>query len=58
MGYGFDVWTFNYLPSKCPCYGCEDRKVGCHGQCKKYKDWQESKPKIKKTGYLKDGYYK
>lgn len=23
------------------CYGCEDRKVGCHATCEKYIDWQK-----------------
>ena len=50
-------WTFNYLPSKCPCYNCQERTVGCHGKCAKYKEWQETRPKPKKTGFVKDGYY-
>ena len=25
---------------KCPCRGCEDRKLGCHGVCTKYEDWK------------------
>ena len=24
-----------------PCRYCEDRTVGCHSTCKKYKDWKE-----------------
>lgn len=23
-----------------PCKGCEDRNVGCHGRCEKYKQWR------------------
>lgn len=22
-----------------PCYGCEDRQVGCHGKCERYSAW-------------------
>lgn len=24
-----------------PCKGCEDRKVGCHSSCEKYKAYRE-----------------
>ena len=24
-----------------PCKGCEDRVVGCHGGCERYKDFRE-----------------
>lgn len=24
----------------CPCYNCEDRKSGCHADCKKYLEWR------------------
>ena len=23
-----------------PCNGCEERKVGCHGACGRYKEWR------------------
>lgn len=26
---------------KCPCRGCPDRTITCHGVCKKYQDWRE-----------------
>ena len=22
-----------------PCKGCEERRVGCHAECEKYKKW-------------------
>jgi hypothetical protein len=25
---------------KCPCRGCADRKLGCHGVCEPYKTWK------------------
>ena len=25
----------------CPCYKCEERKVGCHATCERYKEWRE-----------------
>jgi len=53
MGYGYIPWTFNYLPQKCPCQGCEDRVIGCHGQCKKYKNWQHQKAMAQKAAIQK-----
>ena len=29
------------LMSSSPCKDCQDRKVGCHGSCEKYKDFHE-----------------
>ena len=26
---------------KCPCRGCENRTITCHGVCQEYKSWQE-----------------
>ena len=23
-----------------PCYGCEERKLGCHNRCDKYKEYR------------------
>ena len=30
---------FNRTPSDCPCKGCGDREVGCHGTCETYGEW-------------------
>ena len=27
--------------NKCPCKGCEKRKLGCHGFCDQYKQWRD-----------------
>lgn len=24
---------------KCPCKGCDHRKLGCHGRCDEYQKW-------------------
>ena len=35
------------------CYGCTERKVGCHAKCEKYKKWKEEYDKreqLKKAG--------
>ena len=30
-----------YDNTKSPCYGCtKDRKIGCHGTCKRYAKWR------------------
>lgn len=27
----------------CPCKDCQNRKVGCHGSCEAYKEFQRSR---------------
>lgn len=29
-----------------PCYGCENRTVGCHGSCELYKVYAEKKREL------------
>ena len=24
-----------------PCYHCNDREIGCHSRCSKYKNWKD-----------------
>lgn len=41
----------------CPCCGCQERTVGCHGKCDQYKAWDgkrhaERQERIKKTSIL------
>jgi len=36
MGKGI---TYSTSGRDCPCYGCQERTVGCHGTCEKYKAW-------------------
>lgn len=31
-----------------PCYGCKDRKIGCHSKCKKYKEYDDKNKKRRK----------
>lgn len=32
---------FNYnLPQYNACYGCEERKLGCHSGCKRYEEFK------------------
>lgn len=30
-----------------PCMGCADRKIGCHSQCEKYKQFSDAGKAIK-----------
>lgn len=30
----------------CPCKGCTDRTLTCHGFCKRYKDWKQEREEI------------
>lgn len=25
----------------CPCRDCPDRKLGCHGMCRRYQEWKK-----------------
>lgn len=38
--------------SKANCYGCEDRHVGCHAECERYRAWRseltEYKERVRK----------
>lgn len=37
----------------CPCCGCQERTVGCHGKCDQYKAWDgKRQERIKKTSIL------
>lgn len=29
-----------------PCKDCEERFVGCHSQCEKYKEWRSARDEI------------
>lgn len=40
----------------CPCKGCADRYLGCHGECNKYKNWTANKDD--KVAKLEDRMYK
>lgn len=42
-----DIKGLEFNRSHCVCYGCEDRKVGCHGSCQKYRWWAYSWRKFK-----------
>lgn len=50
-----NFWTFNYDPRKCPCYGCKERCVGCHGKCDKYQTFVASRVKPPKKYYSESG---
>ena len=32
-----------------PCFNCTDRKVGCHSNCKDYKDFKDEREEKKNT---------
>ena len=34
---------------KSPCYGCVERVFGCHGGCKKYKEWKSERTALRET---------
>ena len=36
---------------KCPCKGCDHRKLGCHGNCEQYKAWAEEREEINRKRY-------
>lgn len=54
MGKGI---TYSTSGRDCPCCGCQERTVGCHGTCERYKAWNgkrqaERQERIKKTSLL------
>ena len=32
-----------------PCKGCEQRNVGCHDHCEKYKEWRSGLDELNKA---------
>ena len=51
------------MKNNSPCFNCEDRISGCHGDCSKYSDWKNvettKKEKImeaKRSNYEYEGY--
>ena len=30
----------------CPCQGCENRSITCHGECEKYIKWRDALDKL------------
>lgn len=37
-----------------PCYGCEDRQVGCHGVCERYSAWKTEHDAEKDERYRRE----
>lgn len=35
-----------------PCYGCQDRRVGCHATCELYKRFVDDKNGVKTAKFL------
>lgn len=31
------------MKNKCPCHGCFDRTVTCHGRCERYQSWKKER---------------
>lgn len=32
---------------ECPCRTCNDRTIGCHGNCEKYVQWSQEQEKLR-----------
>lgn len=44
--------AFNrYGPIGCPCHECDERHVGCHGECRPYLEWTEKRKKEAEARY-------
>ena len=35
------------MATPCPCYGCTNRTITCHGVCRPYQEWSEDRRKQK-----------
>ena len=33
---------------RCPCRGCHDRTITCHGVCEKYQGWKKKNEDVKR----------
>ena len=31
---------------ECPCRGCTDRTITCHGVCQRYQDWKKNREDV------------
>ena len=40
------MFNLHYLSKKTPCKNCENRFVGCHNECNKYKEYRKEIEKI------------
>ena len=39
-----------------PCYKCDNRKMSCHSNCKKYKKWKKYNNEINDNRHKNDDY--
>ena len=58
-----NISTMNYDPKKCPCFQCTERTPYCHGQCERYKAFNEQRPKkpinlYHRAGKMRDTFHK
>lgn len=44
-------------PQDAPCYGCEDRHVGCHADCAKYVEYRDNSDKYRELVNSNKGKY-
>jgi hypothetical protein len=35
------------MMNQCPCINCQERIIGCHSSCQKYKDWSAEERRLK-----------
>ena len=38
---------------KAPCHGCQNRKVGCHAACERYREYDLERQRIREEKSLK-----
>ena len=54
MGYKEDINSaFHPFVTKAPCKNCEDRHVGCHAECEKYKQFKKDAEEAKRAAIKK-----
>lgn len=39
------------MAGKCPCRGCEERILLCHGRCERYQQWKNEYEENNRTDY-------
>lgn len=40
------IWCV-FMIDQCPCKDCQERMVGCHSSCQKYKNWSAENSRIR-----------
>ena len=46
---GTEIWAKTMPKSRAPCKNCTERRIGCHGECKAYREYCAFMEKVRET---------